>query len=139
MKPRSFIVLAVVTVVFVVAAIWSVGMQREITNIAADRENAFPGLIEKANDVASVAITSNKGTFTITGAGITVADFDYLSAPAGGNGPFKVAAHVQGIEGGLSGWLTGGGNNPVVPLPPAALAGGAMLAGLVVRRRIRGR
>jgi hypothetical protein len=69
MKPRSFIVLAVVTAVFVVAAIWSVGMQRQITNIAADRERAFPDLIERANDVASIAIVSNKAKFAITGAG----------------------------------------------------------------------
>jgi len=69
MKPRSFIVLAVLTAVFVVAAIWSVGSQREITNIAADRERAFPDLIEKANDVASVAIVSNKANFTIAGTG----------------------------------------------------------------------
>jgi hypothetical protein len=69
MKPRSFIVLAVLTAVFVVAAIWSVGSQRGLTNIAADRERAFPELIEKANDVASVAIVSNMAKFTIARAG----------------------------------------------------------------------
>ncbi len=65
MKPRSFIALAVVTAVFVVAAIWSVGSQRGLTSIAADRERAFPDLIENANDVATVAIVSNKAKFTV--------------------------------------------------------------------------
>ena len=65
MKPRSFIVLAVLTAVFVVAAIWSVGNQRGLTSIAADRERAFPDLIENVNDVATVAIVSNKAKFTI--------------------------------------------------------------------------
>jgi len=69
MKPRSFIVLAVVTAVFVVAAIWSVGSQRGLTSIAADRERAFPELIENANDVATLAIVSNKAKFTIARAG----------------------------------------------------------------------
>ena len=69
MKPRSFIVLALLTAIFVVAAIWSVGGQRGLTNIAADRERAFPDLIEKANDVATVAIVSNKAKFTIARAG----------------------------------------------------------------------
>lgn len=65
MKPRSFIVLAVLTAVFVVAAIWSVATQRGLTSIASDRERAFPELIDKANDVATVTIVSNKAKFTI--------------------------------------------------------------------------
>ena len=69
MKPKSFISLAVLTVVFVIAAIWSFGSQRGLTSIAVDRERAFPQLIEKANDVATVTIVSNKAKFTIARAG----------------------------------------------------------------------
>ncbi len=65
MKPRSFIVLAVLTAIFVVAAIWSVGTQRALTSIASDRDRAFPDLIDKVNDVAAVSIVSNKAKFTI--------------------------------------------------------------------------
>ena len=69
MKPKSFIALAVLTAVFVIAAIWSFGSQRGLTSIAADRERAFPELIEKVNDVATVAIVSNEAKFTIARAG----------------------------------------------------------------------
>ncbi len=69
MKPKSFIVLAVLTAIFVVAAIWSVATQRGVTSIAADRERAFPDLIEKANDVATLEIVSNKAKFTIARVG----------------------------------------------------------------------
>ena len=48
MRPKSFTILAILTAIFVVAAIWSVGTQRGVTNIAADREHAFPDLIAKA-------------------------------------------------------------------------------------------
>ena len=65
MKPKSFISLAVLTVVFVIAAIWSFGSQRGLTSIAVDRERAFPQLIENVNDVATVTIVSNKAKFTI--------------------------------------------------------------------------
>jgi hypothetical protein len=47
--------------------------------------------------------------YTITGiASLTANSFDFFSAPAGGNGPFPVAAHVQGIgsSGANSGWVT---------------------------------
>ncbi len=65
MRPKSFIVLAVLTAVFVVAAIWSVGTQRGLTSIASDRERAFPELIDKANDVATFSVVSNKAKFSV--------------------------------------------------------------------------
>jgi hypothetical protein len=48
-------------------------------------------------------------TYTITGIPtLTANSFNFLSTPAGGNGPFNVAAHVQGIgsNGDFSGWIT---------------------------------
>jgi hypothetical protein len=46
-------------------------------------------------------------TFTITGiSGLTASDFDFLSAPAGGSGPYGSAAHIQAIApDDLSGWI----------------------------------
>lgn len=70
-------------------------------------------------------------TYLITHpASIAASSFDFLSAPAGGHGPFSTAAHVQGIgqNGQLSGWVT-------VP-EPASLAG-LILAGLALARRRR--
>ena len=60
--------------------------------------------------------------------------FDFLSAPAGGHGPFPAAAHVLGIgeDGAGSGWIT-------VPLPQPVWYGlaGLGLAGAVsvIKRR----
>ena len=70
-------------------------------------------------------------TITFTGTGLTASDFDYMSAPDGGSGPFPTAAHVQGIgdDGQYSGWVT-------VPEPSTlsllALSG---LFGFVAMRR----
>ena len=57
-------------------------------------------------------------SYTITGIPtLTANSFSFLSAPAGGNGPFYTAAHVQGIgpNGDNSGWVT---NSP----EPASLS-----------------
>ena len=39
-------------------------------------------------------------TYLITGTGVTESSFDFLSAPAGGNGPYFAAIHVQNTPGG---------------------------------------
>lgn len=50
--------------------------------------------------------TGDSVTFTITGInGLQASDFDFLSAPAGGHGPFVAAAHIQGISSSYSGWV----------------------------------
>jgi hypothetical protein len=56
---------------------------------------------------------------SLTGGNLVDTDFDFLSAPDGGHGPFLTAAHVQGIgdDGQFSGWIT------VVEAPePASMA-----------------
>ncbi|MFO0840397.1 MAG: PEP-CTERM sorting domain-containing protein [Phycisphaerae bacterium] len=71
-------------------------------------------------DVSTYLITSTKP--------ISAAAFDFLSLPHGGHGPFKTAAHVQGIGPcDQSGWVT-------VP-EPSALTGLALAAGLLAARR----
>jgi len=65
-------------------------------------------------------------TYNISGiSGLTAADFGYLSAPAGGAGPFYAAAHVQRIgPNSFSGWISADMVTPITPIPepaPAAL------------------
>lgn len=69
-------------------------------------------------------------TFTLTGTGITANSFNFLSAPAGGHGPFTTAAHVQGIgpSASLSGWIAPTDHINSVPEPATIIA---TLTGLV--------
>jgi hypothetical protein len=70
--------------------------------------------------------------------GLTANDFNYLSFPAGGAGPFFAAGHVQRIgEGSLSGWIsaTSAGSVSVVPEPNVASFFG-LIAGLWVAERV---
>ena len=72
--------------------------------------------------------------YDITLAGIVASDFNYLSLPAGGHGPFTGAAHVQSIgEGSDSGWIA------PIPVPAALWLFGSGLLGLVAvsRRKVR--
>ena len=72
-------------------------------------------------------------SYTITGIpSLTASSFHFLSAPAGGNGPYFTAAHVQGIapNGNNSGWIT---QSPE-PASIGALAVGALA---LMRRRNR--
>jgi hypothetical protein len=78
-------------------------------------------------------------TYTITGIGtLAAADFGYLSKPAGGNGPFYAAAHVQGLPGDDSTWIAPA-QLAVIPIPEpstvAVFALGAGVLGLALRRK----
>lgn len=63
--------------------------------------------------------TDSSLTYKITGiSGLTAADFEYLSSPDGGQGPFYAAAKVQGIPGGGNSTFLEPGNGPqIIPVP----------------------
>lgn len=88
-------------------------------DIEFDWPNGGAGRFNNA-DMVTYLITSSQT--------ISAASFDFLSAPAGGHGPFPTAAHVQGIGDSGSGWIT-------VPEPTSGLLMLGALAGLVVIRR----
>jgi hypothetical protein len=99
-------------------------------------------------DFAQAGTTTNRfdgtDTFTclISGIpGLTANDFNYLSFPAGGAGPFFAAGHIQRIgAGSLSGWIsaTSAGSVAVVPEPHLAsffwLGAGLWLAVRIIRQ-----
>jgi len=67
MKLRSFVILAVLTGVMVVAAIAAGIIQHVPNTVLAEREAAFPDLVERINDVAAIEIFSPDERFTISG------------------------------------------------------------------------
>jgi hypothetical protein len=90
-----------------------------------------------SGDSLTYTLTGNFGSHVLS-----AADFLFLSAPAGGHGPFDAAAHVQGIgtSGGASGWV-----DPSSPLSsqdatPAPDGGATVMllgVGMVVAESLR--
>lgn len=102
----------------------------------ADGDGYFDFRIDWSNNVFN---GSEKTVFDISGVGLLESHFDAMSEPGGGNGSYHAAAHVQqtGSGGQGSGWI---GDSPqIVPIPPAAWAGGATMLGLIAVRRFRRR
>ena len=99
----------------------------------ADGDGLYDILIEFDNSPPANRFGPGEAvTYTITAPGLTANSFNFLSAPAGGSGPFLTAAHVQGIgsSGQFSGWTT------QVPEPASlGLAALGALAGLRRQRR----
>lgn len=82
-------------------------------------------------------------TWDISGiSGLAASEFAYLSAPAGGAGPFFAATHIQRIgNGAASGWIAPSGITPIPSVPEpgaAALFCLATSAAFALRRWRRG-
>lgn len=71
MKPRVFAGLGLLTVVMVVIAVLAVVLEDNPQTVLQDRKPAFPKLVERINEAASIEIGSKDGKFTITGSGET--------------------------------------------------------------------
>ncbi len=71
MKPRVFAGLALLTVIMVVVAVLAVVLEDNPQTVLQDRKPAFPKLVERINEAASIEIGSKEGRFTITGSGET--------------------------------------------------------------------
>lgn len=117
------------------------GISTGVDAFQADGDGRYDILFDWQNGPPSDRFNAGQ-TFVVDIAytsAIDVSDFDFLSAPGGGHGPFTTAAHVQGIGTAAqgSGWIAPGGNGVSIPEPAAlSLLGVGLLAtGLLARRR----
>ena len=65
MKPRSFLVLAALTALAVIAAVLAVIGQPALTTLTKGEESAFQGLAERLNEAGELAVQSNAARFSI--------------------------------------------------------------------------
>ncbi|HSR54795.1 MAG TPA: hypothetical protein VLN73_01040, partial [Alphaproteobacteria bacterium] len=65
MSPKSFLALALITLVFAAGAAWMVATQDTGTGVRGEGRILFPDLVTKVNDVRRVKVTQGTGTSTL--------------------------------------------------------------------------
>jgi hypothetical protein len=104
----------------------TIGQQADFFKADGDGKYDFEFLFATSGDVNNRFTLGDSISYDISMAGITANSFNFLSLPAGGHGPYLMAAHVQNTPngGGGSGWVT------QVPEPSALMLLGMGVAGL---------
>lgn len=96
----------------------------------ADGDGKYDILFSFATANAGVFGAGDQISYLISGIpGLTVEDFVFLSTPAGGNGPFDAAGHIQGIgSNDDSAWVDPSQGAIIIPVPEPAPAAILVLA-----------
>ena len=104
----------------------------------ADGDGIYDILIDFSTAAANRLTPGEAIVFDLTSTtiGFTSDSFLVFSVPGGGNGPFRVAAHIQGLPGGGSDWVS----ESEVPEPASLLLLGSGIATLAagLRKRFKG-
>jgi len=119
---------------------YTVGISQAQNTYKADGDGKFDIELAFGNAGADRLSAGEKATFDISGTDLVPESFLFLSDPAGGHGPFYVAAHVGGIGPGgqYSGWVTDQPNGEV-PEASTLMLLGSGLPGLALWARSRRR
>lgn len=102
-------------------------IQQGLNSFQADGDGRYDILFSftPGGDPSRVFGAGESLAYSISAPGLTAADFNLLSQPAGGHGPFYTAAHIQNTTGPGS-----GGSGWIAPIPEPSITSLAIMGGL---------